>query len=219
MIDEYLKNSKHFCQTRCLATGVAAKLRDAEILFLFVSACLEYGGNCQKAMPAHHRHGNIRHTLDKSPFNRRLHRLENRLFELLGLFATLAQEANTSYAVDSFPLPVCRNIRIRRCRLVKGKHHHGYCASKQEYYYGFKVHLMTAADGRLIDFEFTPASVDDKASACYPSNCPSKRTSWLIKPITSMSRKSGSYKTDRFNLLPFARPTLKKKITRTEVIG
>lgn len=41
MIDEYLKNSNHFCQTRCSATGVAAKLSAAEILFLFGSACLE----------------------------------------------------------------------------------------------------------------------------------------------------------------------------------
>lgn len=164
MIDEYLKNSKHFCFTRCSATGIAAKLSDAEILFLFVSACLEYGGNCHKVMQAHHRYGNISHTLDKSQFNRRLHRLEGRLLELLGLFATLAKEANTHYALDSFPLPVCRNIRIRQCRLVKGKQHHGYCASKQEYYYGFKVHLITATDGRLIEFEFSPASVDDKAA-------------------------------------------------------
>ncbi len=115
-------------------------------------------------MQAHKRHGNISHTIDKSQFNRRLHRLQNRLFELLGLFATLAKEANTQYAVDSFPLPVCRNIRIRRCRLVKGKHHHGYCASKQEYYYGFKVHLITAADGRVVEFEFSPAAVNDKAA-------------------------------------------------------
>ncbi len=59
MIEEYIKNSKHFCATRCSATGVAAKLSDAEILFVLVSACLEYGGNCAKAMQAHKRHGNI----------------------------------------------------------------------------------------------------------------------------------------------------------------
>lgn len=115
-------------------------------------------------MAAHKRHGNIRSTLDKSQFNRRLHRLGNLLFELLGLFSTLAKEANTSYALDSFPLPVCRNIRIQRCRLVKGKQHHGYCASKREYYYGFKVHLITAVDGRVVEFGFSPAAVDDKAA-------------------------------------------------------
>ena len=42
--------------------------------------------------------------------------------------------------------------------------HHGYCASKQEYYYGFKVHLISAADGRIIEFEFTPAAVSDTAA-------------------------------------------------------
>ncbi len=83
MIDECLETSRHFYQTRCSATGVKVKFNDVEILFLFVSACLEYGGNCGKAMQAHHRHGNIPATLDKLQFNRRLHRLKPRHFELL----------------------------------------------------------------------------------------------------------------------------------------
>ena len=164
IIAEYIQNSKHRCQTRCSATGVPVKLTDAEIIFLFVSACLEYGGNCQKAMRAHKRHNNIKQVLDKSQFNRRLHRLQAVIEELLSLFCMLAAMAAEHYALDSFPLPVCRNIRIKRCKLVKGGQYHGFCASKQEYYYGFKVHLVTAQDGRIVEFEFTPAASADVAA-------------------------------------------------------
>lgn len=164
IIDEYLQNCKHRSQTRCSATGTPAKLSDAEIIFIFVSACLEYGGNCCKALLAHKRHGNIKQVLDKSQFNRRLHRLQAVIEELIGFFCTMAAMAGEHYALDSFPLPVCRNIRIKRCKLVKSPEYRGYCASKQEYYYGFKVHLITAADGRIIEFEFTPAAVSDTAA-------------------------------------------------------
>jgi hypothetical protein len=141
-----------------------AKLSDAEILFIFVSACLEYGSNCRKAMEGHKRHGNIKQVLDKSQFNRRLHRLQAVVEELVGLFCTIGAQVGEHYALDSFPLPVCRNIRIKRCKLAQGPQYHGYCASKQEYYYGFKVYLITAADGRIIEFEFTPAAVSDTAA-------------------------------------------------------
>ncbi|MFB9864903.1 IS982 family transposase [Rufibacter immobilis] len=161
IIDEYLQNSKHRCLTRCSATGQPAKLSDAEILFIFVSACLEYGGNCLKAMQAHRRHGNIRYLLDKSQFNRRLHRLTPVVEELLCLFSMMAATAGGHCALDSFPLPVCRNVRIKRCKLVRGEHYRGYCASKKEYYYGFKVHLVTASDGRIVEFEFTPGASAD----------------------------------------------------------
>lgn len=161
IIDEYLQNCKHRRQTRCSAIGIPAKLSDAEILFVFVSACLEYAGNCLKAMHAHRRHGNIKYLLDKSQFNRRLHRLQPVVEELVCLFSAMAVAASGHYAIDSFPLPVCRNIRIRRCKLVQGRQYRGYCASKREYYYGYKVHLITAHDGRIIEFEFTPGACAD----------------------------------------------------------
>jgi hypothetical protein len=32
---------------------------------------------------------------------------------------------------------VCDNIRILRCRLLKGEGYRGYCASKRRYFYSF----------------------------------------------------------------------------------
>jgi hypothetical protein len=162
MIDEYLKENKHYCQKRASAIGLPVKLTDAEIIFVFISACLEYGGNCQKALRTLKRHGLIKQMLDKSQFNRRLHGLSSVIFEILCLFSALAKAANKCFAIDSFPVPVCKNIRIQSCRLLKGKAYHGYNASKKEYFYGYKVHLITAADGRIVEFEFSPGASDDR---------------------------------------------------------
>lgn len=162
MIDEYLKESKQHCQKRASAVGLPVKLTDCEIIFVFITACLEHGGNCTKALAALKRHGLIKQTLDKSQFNRRLHALSSLIFEILCMFSHLAKADNSSFAIDSFPVPVCKNIRIQSCRLLKGKAYHGYNASKREYFYGYKVHLITAADGRIVEFEFSPGACDDR---------------------------------------------------------
>ena len=51
------------------------------------------------------------------------------------------------YLLDSFPLPACDNIRIRRCRLYREEHYRGYQASKRRFFYGLKVHLLVTASG------------------------------------------------------------------------
>ncbi|MBD2704821.1 IS982 family transposase [Spirosoma sp. BT702] len=102
------------------------------------------------------------HKLSRSQFNRRLHKLQDRLCELLALLSQWAKVENTQFAIDSCPLPVCKNIRISRCQLVQGEAFRGYSASKREYFYGYKVHLITAADGRIVEFDFTPGSWHDQ---------------------------------------------------------
>jgi hypothetical protein len=162
MIDEYLKSCNHAPSTAAMsASGQAAKLNDAEVLYLFVVACASHGGNCQQAQRSQKRCGNVKAKLSRSQFNRRLWALEHRLLELLGLLSTLAKAENQEFALDSFPWPVCKNIRIQRCQLVRGAAFRGYNASKREYFYGDKVHLITARDGRVVEFDFTPGSRSD----------------------------------------------------------
>lgn len=162
MIDDYLKTCNHCTSTGAAANGQPPKLTDAEVLFVFIVGCLDHGANCQQAMRAMKRARNITHKLSRSQFNRRLHKLQDRLCELLALLRQWAKAENTQFAIDSCPLPVCRNIRISRCQLVKGEAFRGYNASKREYFYGYKVHLITAADGRIVEFDFTPGSVHDQ---------------------------------------------------------
>jgi IS5 family transposase len=65
--------------------------------------------------------------------------------------------------IDSFPLEVCEFGRANFCRAFKGEEaDYGYCASKKETYFGYKVHTMTTVEGYITDFAVTPASVDDR---------------------------------------------------------
>lgn len=69
------------------------------------------------------------------------------------------------FLVDGFPLPVCHNARAGRSTLFKDKVAFGYCAAKQEYYYGFKVLLVTTASGIPIDYVVAAANIDERELA------------------------------------------------------
>lgn len=80
-----------------------------------------------------------------------------------------------TYAVDSLPVPVCDNIRIRRCRLypleeeeegrddgaLKETPFRGYVASKRRYFYGLRVHLVVTGAGEPVEFALAAGSEAD----------------------------------------------------------
>ncbi|BBD65751.1 transposase [Nostoc commune NIES-4072] len=66
--------------------------------------------------------------LEKSRFNRRLHNLSmliNDLFHQVGMILKQLDE-NTEYILDSFPVPMCDNIRIFNVRLIQSEQFRGY---------------------------------------------------------------------------------------------
>jgi hypothetical protein len=67
--------------------------------------------------------------------------------------------------VDSLPIPVCDNIRIRRCRLYPPQDYggvfRGYIPSKQRYFYGLRVHLVTTGAGEPVEFSLAAGSEAD----------------------------------------------------------
>ena len=63
--------------------------------------------------------------------------------------------------VDTFPVPVCRNIRIPRCKIYQDDAFRGYNSSKKEYFYGLKVCLIVTESGKPVEVVFTPGSTAD----------------------------------------------------------
>ena len=59
--------------------------------------------------------------LEKSRFNRRLHRLSMLINDLFHQVGMILKELNdtTEYLLDSFPVPICDNIRIFNVRFVR----------------------------------------------------------------------------------------------------
>lgn len=62
--------------------------------------------------------------------------------------------------VDSTPVRVCRNKRIKRNKVFKGIATVG--KSTMGYFYGFKLHLVINDRGEILSFTITQANVDDR---------------------------------------------------------
>jgi hypothetical protein len=138
-------------------------MSDAEVMTTAIVAAVFYRGNFESARTALQANGMVRHMLGKSRFNRRLHRIRE-LF--LTLFAVLGEtwktlNSNSIYSIDSFPIAVCDNYRIRRCRLYQHAAFRGKIASKKRYFYGLKLHILVTATGQPVEFILTPGSFSD----------------------------------------------------------
>jgi hypothetical protein len=66
------------------------------------------------------------------------------------------------HLIDGFPMPVCHFTRAHRSRAYRGEAAYGYCASKDEHYYGFKGHLGIDRSGRIVHFTLTAANIDER---------------------------------------------------------
>lgn len=98
--------------------------------------------------------------LERSRFNRRAR-------QLIWIFQLIRQAMNgqipseTVVIMDSFPLPLCQTIRNHRTKIFKEIADIGYNASKNMWFYGFKVHMLVTLSGYIINYVVTPASVHD----------------------------------------------------------
>jgi transposase len=66
------------------------------------------------------------------------------------------------HRIDGFPVPVCHIARAPRSRAYRGEAADGYCASKDEDYYGFKGHLLIDRSGRIVHVPLTAANIDER---------------------------------------------------------
>jgi len=154
-IDDYL-------QIAGQKAAAKRKLNDAEVITTALLAARYFGGNLTTArgyMQAHH----CCHMPHKSNFNRMLHRLSSVIAAIFLALGQSLKELNCSseYVIDSFPVAVCRNIRINRCRLLQNEAYRGYNASKREYFYGFKVEVIITAEGMPVVYFIVVGSVHD----------------------------------------------------------
>jgi hypothetical protein len=139
------------------------QMSDAEVMTTALVAALYFGGKYERARELLQEQGYIPTMLSKSQFSRRLHRLDHlfvTLFQLLGeRFKELNEES--VYIIDSLPVAVCDNIRIRRNKLYGDAEHRGYQASKHRYFYGVKIHLLVTKDHQPVEFFLSPGAFSD----------------------------------------------------------
>ncbi len=156
LCDDVLKAMHHQEDRQC-------QMNDAEIMTTALVASLCFRGNHESARVMLRQHGYIPHMVSKSRFSRRLHRIKALFLILFDLLAQIWKMLNKDaiYVIDSVPIAVCDNIRIRRSKIYSKEDFRGYQASKKRYFYGLKIHLMVTQDGQPVECFLTPGGFGD----------------------------------------------------------
>lgn len=78
------------------------------------------------------------------------------------VFAYLFAPRDDIHITDGVPMPVCHMARAGRSKLFKGEAAFGFCAAKDEHYYGFKGHVIINLHQQVVGFTLTPANTDER---------------------------------------------------------
>ncbi len=159
LVDDFLKKTDKLRQR-----GPRPLLSDAEVITIeIVGEFLGYGND--KALfeyVKHHWYSWFPNLRSRSSFVRQSANLwvvKERLRLHLYQFVRSCQDI---FLVDGFPIPICHPKRVHKKTPFRGQGDFGYCAAKQEKYFGFKGHLLTNQDGLIVSFTFTPANTDER---------------------------------------------------------
>lgn len=103
--------------------------------------------------------------IDRSNFNKRRRRLHLFIHEVTKSLSSEMNQSESIFLMDSIPVPICNIAREKRCKFGKESFENcpdkGYSAISKQYYYGYKLHLVTSVNGVFQSMDLTKASVHD----------------------------------------------------------
>ena len=105
-------------------------------------------------------------TLHSRPqFNRRKRALFPLLEKLRKALVSPFLEGEDAFLTDSKPLPICALARAAQATICQqvdyARPDYGYCASKEEHFYGYKLHSLHTVEGVIAHLDLSPAHVHD----------------------------------------------------------
>lgn len=206
-VDDLLKTSRHYEDSR-------RQVSDSEIITTAIVSSLYFGGHQDRAREFMKMTGLIPAMLDKSRFNRRLHALAELIHDLFMQVGYYFKHISCemSYILDSFPVPVCDNIRISNCKLLKGKQWRGKQSSMRRYFYGIKVQLLVTKGGIPVEFDFVPGSENDSVSLKkLPMELPAESEVFADSAYTNYEIEDMLMETDQIALKVQRKSNLKRK--------
>jgi Transposase DDE domain len=209
LCDDLLKTIHHQEDCQC-------QMNDAEIMTTALIASLFFRGNHESARAMLKQHGYIPHMVSKSRFSRRLHRIKEIFIVFFNLFAQTWKMLNTEaiYVIDSIPIPVCDNIRIRRSKIYSHEDFRGYQASKKRYFYGLKIHLMVTQDGQPVECFLTPGGCGDvNALKYYAYELPDGCIIYADKAYNDYEIEDLLKDVDHIQLLPMRKKNSKRALS------
>lgn len=141
-------------------SDVRAHVPDSEIITIAVVSAKYFASNHERAVQVMRACGYLSGSISVSRFNRRLHGLTDWMAFIPTTLGELFSHGDV-FVIDSMPVPVCRRVRARRCRKVRGRVYCGRCAAKKERFFGWRLHLLCTPSGIPVRFAMLPASLHD----------------------------------------------------------
>ena len=209
LCDDLLKAIHHQEDCQC-------QMNDTEIMTTALIASLFFRGNHESARALLKQHGYIPHMLSKSRFSRRLHRIKALFIILFDLLGNMWKTLNTDavYVIDSLPVAVGDNIRIRRSRIYSKEDFRGYQASKKRYFYGLKIHLMVTQDGQPVECLLTPGGFGDvDALKYYAYELPNGAIIYADKAYNDYEIEDLLKEVNHIDLLPMRKKNSKRALS------
>ena len=103
--------------------------------------------------------------IERSVYNRRRRQLADKIEQLRQRMVTRLSPSADCYLIDSMPLEACKLSRAKRSRICQESPQtapdYGYCAAQNSYYFGYKIHAVSTAQGVLKTFDISKASCHD----------------------------------------------------------
>lgn len=103
----------------------------------------------------------ISEKIERSVYNRRRRKLADNLNTIRLKLASLFNEFEDYFVVDSMPLEVCKLSRSSRSKICKEDTYtfpdKGYCAAQSANYYGYKLHAVCSINGVFQSIDLSPA--------------------------------------------------------------
>ena len=104
----------------------------------------------------------IPNLIERSQFNKRRRKLFLSLEEVRTKLASRFLEFEDYYIVDSMPLEICKFARHRRIKICKKEFEtapsKGFCASQNNWFYGYKLHGVCSVNGIFHSLDITKAA-------------------------------------------------------------
>ena len=163
LVDDFCKEFDHNLSTKIIGKSSkrSAILTQSEVICIMI-LFHDKGYKCMKHFYTQHVQVHLKHLFPKTVSYTRFVELMqsvNLPFSIFIKTLCLSESTGISY-IDSTPIRVCKNKRIKRHKVFDGIAQIG--KSTMGYFFGFKLHLVINEKGELLNFVITPGNVDDR---------------------------------------------------------
>ena len=144
--------------------GRKSKMSDIEVVALSLTS--EYMSiDSENSLFKQIKPSEIPNLIERSQFNKRRRKLFFFLNKIRLKLASSFIEFEKYFIVDSMPLEICKFSRHNRIKICKDEFEtapsKGFCASQNNWFYGYKLHGVCSVNGIFHSLEITKAEVHD----------------------------------------------------------